>query len=120
LRCKGVIVKTLFGFTAAVLLGVSSVAVAQVNLPAPNSPGMSPDSAVELLAPSDLMVDRYIKRWLQMHYPDWTAEPHQFMEIGSERYAVVYITSANAPARRIYFRVKKNPMEDDSSPFPLG
>lgn len=112
--------KTLASLAATILLGASGLAVAQVNLPSPNSPGMSPDSAVELLAPSDLMVDRYIKRWLQMHYPGWTADPHEFMEIGSERYAVVYITSANAPGRRIYFRVKKNPMEDDSSPFPLG
>lgn len=112
--------KSFASFAAAILLGVSTLAVAQVNLPNPQSPGMSPDSAVELLAPSDIMVDRYIKRWLQMHYPGWTAEPHQFMEIGTERYAVVYITSASAPSRRIYFRVKKNPMEDDSSPFPLG
>lgn len=112
--------KSFTSFAAAILLGASALAVAQVNLPNPQSPGMSPDSAVELLAPSDIMVDRYIKRWLQMHYPGWTAEPHQFMEIGSERYAVVYISSANATSRRIYFRVKKNPMEDDSSPFPLG
>jgi hypothetical protein len=112
--------KSFASFAAAILLGVSTLAVAQVNLPNPQSPGMSPDSAVELLAPSDLMVDRYIKRWLQQHYPGWTAEPHQFMEIGTERYAVVYISSAKETSRRIYFRVKKNPMEDDSSPFPIG
>lgn len=112
--------KSFASFAAAILLGVSTLTVAQVNLPNPQAPGMSPASAVELLAPSDLMVDRYIKRWLQTHYPGWTAEPHQFMEIGTERYAVVYISSATETSRRIYFRVKKNPMEDDSSPFPLG
>ena len=112
--------KTIANFAAAILLGVSTFAVAQVNLPNPQSPGMSPDSAVELLATSDLMVDRYIKRWLHMHYPGWSADPHEFMEIGMERYAVVYITSPEAPGRRVYFRVKKNPMEDDSSPFPIS
>jgi|SRR4051812_48729302 len=112
--------KTFASLGAVILLGISTFAVAQVNLPTPGSPGMSPDSAVELLAPNDIMVDRYIKRWLQMHYPGWSADPHQFMQIGAERYAVVYITSANAPGRRVYFRVKKNPMEDDSSPFPTN
>ena len=43
------------------------------------------------------------------HYPGWDAEPHEFMDIGMERYAVVYITSANNPARRIYFRVSNGP-----------
>ena len=110
--------KALASFTAFALLGVATLASAQVNLPNPQAPGNSPDSAVQLLATNDLMVDRFIRRWLHQHYPGWDAQPHEFMEIGTERYAVVYITSANEPGRRVYFRVQKNPMEDDQSPFP--
>ena len=58
-------------------------------------------------ATNDLMVDRQIKRWLKTHYPGWDAEPHEFQELGIERYAVVYITSTNNPGRRVYFRVMK-------------
>jgi hypothetical protein len=75
-------------------------------------------NAVRLVATNDLMVDRFIKRWLRTHYPGWDAEPHEFQEMGPERYAVVYITSPNNPGRRVYFRVQKNQMEDDGSPFP--
>jgi len=31
----------------------------------------------------------------------------------------VYITAPQQPGRRIYFRVQKNPMEDDQSMPPL-
>ena len=53
------------------------------------------------------------------HYPCWNAEPHEFMDIGMERYAVVYISSANTPGRRIYFRVQSRMAEDDEAGFPL-
>jgi len=111
--------KTLASLAAIVLLGASQMAVAQINMPNPGAPGSSPDTAVRLVVTSDLMLDRYIKRWLHQHYPGWDADPHQFMEIGPERYAVVYITAPQQPGRRIYFRVQKNPMEDDQSMPPL-
>ena len=110
--------KTLARLTASVLLGAATFAGAQVNIPNPQTPGNSPDSAVRLLATNDIMVDRFIRRWLHQHYPGWDAQPHEFMEIGSDRYAVVYISSANEPGRRIYFRVQRNPLEDDQDPFP--
>ena len=99
------------------LLGFASVAGAQINMPSPGAPGSSPESAVRLVSTSDLMVDRQIKRWLKAHYSGWDADPHEFQEIGIERYAVVYITSANNPARRVYFRVMKHQNEDDTG-FP--
>src|SRR5688500_975992 len=94
------------------LLGFASVAGAQITMPSPGAPGSSPETAVRLVSTSDLMVDRQIKRWLKAHYPGWDADPHEFQEIGIERYAVVYITSANNPARRVYFRVMKHQNED--------
>jgi hypothetical protein len=110
--------KTLASIAAVVLLGAAPFVAAQVNLPPPGSPGMSPDTAVRIVVTSDLMVDRQIRSWLRRHYPGWTADPHQFMDIGFERYAVVYINAQNQPGRRVYFRVMKNPMEDDQAPFP--
>jgi len=98
----------MFKFTSLVavtLLGVSTAAMAQVSLPDPSAPGMSPGTAVRMHATSDLMVDRFINNWLRKHYPGWNAEPHEFTEIGFERYAVVYITSPNNPGRRVYFLV---------------
>ena len=103
---------------AITLLGFASVAGAQINMPSPGAPGSSPETAVRLVSTSDLMVDRQIKRWLKAHYPGWDADPHEFQEIGIERYAVVYITSANNPARRVYFRVMKHQNEDDMAGFP--
>jgi hypothetical protein len=100
------------------LLGFAPDAFAQVNLPNPTAPGGSPESAVRLVMTSDLMVDRQISRWLRTHYPGWNADPHEFMEIGMERYAVVYITSPNNPGRRVYFRVMKNQNDDDRSAIP--
>jgi hypothetical protein len=102
---------------AVTLLGAASLAPGQVNLPNPQQPGMSPESAVRLVIPNEIMVDRYITRWLRQHYPGWSADPHEFMDIGFERYAVVYITSPNNPGRRVYFRVMKHQNEDDTA-FP--
>jgi hypothetical protein len=111
--------KILASLAATILLGAAVAAVAQVNLPNPQAPGNSPDSAVRILSTSDIMVDRFIKRWLRQHYPGWSADPHEFMEIGAERYAVVYITSPDQPGHRVYFRVQKTPLEDDNEqPFP--
>lgn len=100
------------------LLGAAGAAGAQVQLPDPGAPGNSPDTAVRIVATSDLMVDRFIKRWLRAHYPGWNADPHEFREIGIERYAVVYITSPDHPARRVYFRVSGR-LQDDDGGFPL-
>jgi hypothetical protein len=77
---------------------------------------------VRLVVTNDMMLDRQIKRWLRSHYPGWNADPHEFQELGNERYAVVYISSANNPGRRVYFRVQKFQNEDDMSTgsgFPL-
>ena len=109
---------TLKSLVAVTLLGLAPGAFAQINIPNPQAPGNSPESAVRLVATSDLMVDRFISRWLHTHYPGWNADPHEFTEIGFERYAVVYITSPNNPGRRIYFRVMKNQNEDDNPGFP--
>lgn len=98
---------------AVTLLGVSSLAVGQVNVPDPSAPGMSPGTAVRIHSTSDTMVDRFISRWLRSHYPGWKADPHEFTEIGFERYAVVYITSPNNPGRRVYFRVMSTRGEDE-------
>jgi len=100
------------------LLGAASLSVAQVNMPNPQTPGMSPESAVRLMVTSDLMLDRSISRWLRQHYPGWDAEPHEIMEIGMERYAVVFISTSNQPSRRVYFRIAKSPNEDSESGFP--
>jgi len=109
---------TLQRFVAILLLGFASVAGAQVNIPNPQTPGNSPESAVRLVATSDLMVDRFIARWIRTHYPGWNADPHEFTEIGFERYAVVYISAPDNPGRRIYFRVMKHQSEDDMAGFP--
>jgi hypothetical protein len=109
---------TLQRFVAITLLGFATIAGAQINMPDPSSPGSSPESAVRVVATSDLMVDRFIARWLRTHYPGWNSEPHEFVEIGFERYAVVYITSPDNPGRRVYFRVMKHQNEDDTAGFP--
>jgi hypothetical protein len=98
---------------------VAGAAVAQVNMPNPQAPGNSMDSAVRVMASSDIMVDRFIKRWLRTHYPNWDADPHEYMQFGQERYAVVYIRSSENPSRRIYFRVQSRPGDEmDADPFP--
>ena len=110
-------------FRAAIvsLLGAAGVASAQVNLPAPDLPGSSPGNAVRILATNDLMVDRYIQRWIRTHYPGWDSDPVEYQELGPERYAVVYITSANNPGRRVYFRIQSrmNDPDDDGPRFPM-
>jgi hypothetical protein len=108
-------------FAAITLLGLTAVSGAQINMPNPGAPGGSYESAVRILATSDIMVDRFIKRWLRTHYPGWDAEPHEFMELGNERYAVVYITSPDNPSRRVYFRVARSQREqnEDGGAFPL-
>jgi hypothetical protein len=108
---------TLKSLVAIILLGLAPGAFAQVNIPNPQAPGNSPDSAVRLVATSDLMVDRFISRWIRTHYPGWNADPHEFTDIGFERYAVVYITSPNNPGRRVYFRVMKHQNEDETAGF---
>ena len=110
--------KTIGCFIVITLLGFAPDAFAQVNIPNPSAPGASPESAVRLVATSELMVDRHISRWLRTHFPGWSADPHEFMEIGFERYAVVYITSPNNPGRRVYFRVMKHQNEDEGSGIP--
>ena len=112
--------KTIRTVLAAATLLVAGAAVAQVNIPNPNAPGGSMESAVRVIASNDLMVDRFIKRWLRTHYPNWRADPHEYMEFGDERYAIVYISSPDHPSRRVYFRVKNRPGEDvdDRDPFP--
>ena len=47
------------------LLGAAGAASAQINMPAPGSPGSSPDYAVRINVTSELMVDRFITRWLR-------------------------------------------------------
>jgi hypothetical protein len=97
----------------------AGTAVAQVNIPNPQTPGNSMESAVRVIATNDFMVDRFIKRWLRTHYPNWQADPHEYMEFGDERYAVVYISSSGNPSRRVYFRVKSRPGDEmDTDPFP--
>jgi hypothetical protein len=109
--------KTLESLVVITLLGAAPAAFAQINMPNPAAPGSSPETAVRLVSTSDIMVDRQISRWLKAHYPGWDADPHEFMEIGMERYAVVYITSKDNPGRRVYFRVMKHQNEEDSG-FP--
>lgn len=104
---------------AASLLGLATFASAQISIPNPGAPGGSMETAVRIVATSDLMIDRTISRWLRTHYPGWEADPHEFQDIGGERFAVVYITHPENSARRVYFRVVRSHADpDDSSPFP--
>jgi len=109
--------KALRSLLVVTLLGAASVAGAQVNLPDPTLPGGSMDSAVRIVAPNELMIDRFIKRWLRTHYPGWDADPYEIKEFGEERYAVVYITSSNNSGRRVYFKLNKTQNDDDDDPF---
>jgi len=113
--------KTLKSLVAITLLGAASVAGAQVNIPNPTLPGGSYESAVRLVVTNEMMLDHQIKRWIRTHYPGWDAEPHEFQDLGEERYAVVYITSANNPGRRVYFRVQRSQADGNNEPgsFPL-
>jgi hypothetical protein len=100
------------------LLGIASAASAQVNIPDPSQPGASMNTAVRIVAPNELMADRYIKRWLRTHYPGWDAEPYEIQELGMERYAIVYITSSSNPGRRVYFKLNQTVHDDDDNGFP--
>ena len=113
--------KTLNSLVAITLLGAASVAGAQVNIPDPQLPGASMQSAVRLVVTNEMMLDRQIKRWIHAHYPGWNADPHEFQNLGEERYAIVYITSANNPGRRVYFRVQRSQADGNNEPgsFPL-
>jgi aspartate/methionine/tyrosine aminotransferase len=113
--------KILNSLIAITLLGATSVAGAQVNIPNPQMPGGSYESAVRLIVTNDVMLDRQIARWLHVHYPGWDADPHEFQNLGEERYAIVYITSPNNPGRRVYFRLQRSQAEgnDDPGSFPL-
>src|SRR5690349_17498682 len=90
---------------AASLLGAAPAAWAQVSLPNPQLPGSSPHNPVRLVSTSDLMVDRAVRRWLNQHYPGWTADPLEFREIGFERFAIVNISAPNQEDRRVYFKL---------------
>lgn len=110
--------KALKSFLAVTLLGAASVASAQVNIPDPSMPGGSMNSAVRLVATSEIMIDRQIKRWIRTHYPGWDAEPYEIQEFGAERYAVVYITATNNPGQRVYFKINKTVNDEDDMGFP--
>ena len=113
--------KILNSLVAVTLLGAASVAGAQINIPNPQLPGGSFESAVRLVVTNEMMLDRQIKRWIHTHYPGWDADPHEFQNLGEERFAVVYITSANNPGRRVYFRVQRSQADGNNEPgsFPL-
>jgi hypothetical protein len=113
--------KTMKLLAAATLLGLGTLAIGQVNLPNPQAPGNSPDSAVRLVVTSDLMVDRQIQRWLRTHYKGWDSDPHEFQQMGDERYAVVYISHKDHPSRRVYFRLLQNHADPDNqgAAFPF-
>jgi hypothetical protein len=99
---------------AITLLGAAGLAGAQINMPNPAAPGGSFQSAVRVVATSDLMIDRFISRWLRTHYPGWNAEPHEFQQLADERYAVVYLTHSDHPSRRVYFRVLQSQSDPDN------
>jgi hypothetical protein len=111
--------RTVKGLLIVALLGAASAATGQVNIPDPSVPGSSMMNAVRVVATNDLMVDRFIKRWIRTHYPGFDADPYEVQEFGSERYAVVYITAAKEPGRRVYFKLNKSIRDDEDSPFPL-
>jgi hypothetical protein len=112
--------KTIKCLVAITLLGAAGMTGAQVNMPNPAAPGGSFQSAVRVVATSELMIDRFIARWLRAHYPGWDADPHEFQELGNERYAVVYIQHAEHPGRRVYFRVLQSQADPDAGgDFPL-
>ncbi|MEJ0085532.1 MAG: hypothetical protein WDO72_07615 [Pseudomonadota bacterium] len=110
--------KALKNFLVLTLLGAAPLAGAQVDIPDPNVPGGSMNSAVRIVATNELMIDRQIKRWIRTHYPGWDADPYEIQEFGAERYAVVYITSSGNPGRRVYFKVNKTVNDEDDMGFP--
>jgi hypothetical protein len=103
------------------LLGAAGTVSAQLNMPDPTVPGSSMNNPVRLMAPSDVMVDRQIARWLRTHYPGWSADPYEIQDMGMERFAVVRISAANQQNRRVYFKLISNQNDpearDTSFPF---
>lgn len=110
--------KLLKAIIAVTLLGAATTAGAQVNIPDPNQPGGSMNTAVRIVGTNEIMIDRYIKRWIRTHYPGWDADPYDIQEFGQERYAIVYITSSGNPGRRVYFKLQRSQNEDDDDGFP--
>jgi hypothetical protein len=97
---------------AASLL-VAPAAFAQISLPNPQVPGSSPNNPIRLVSTSDLMLDRAVRRWLNQHYPGWTADALEIREIGFERFAVVNISAPNQEDRRVYFKLATRQTDDD-------
>lgn len=112
--------KVISRIAAVTLLGLG-IAQAQISIPNPTDPGASYETAVRLVSTSDLMLERQIERWLRTHYKGWEADPHQFQQMGDERYAIVYISHKDHPSRRVYFRILKSHSDPDnqSSTFPF-
>jgi|SRR5690349_4938799 hypothetical protein len=112
--------KAISRIAAVTLLGLG-IAQAQIKMPDPTAPGASYESAIRLVSTSDLMLERQISRWLRTHYKGWDADPHEFQQVGDERYAVVYITHKDHPGRRVYFRILQSQSDPDnqSSSFPF-
>ena len=104
-----------FSRLAAVTLLGLGFAHAQIDMPNPSQPGGSFETAVRIVATNELMIDRFISRWLRTHYPGWDADPHQFQDLGDERYAVVYISHKDHPSRRVYFRVLQSQADPDNN-----
>jgi hypothetical protein len=103
------------------LLGLASLASGQISMPDPTIPGGSINSAVRIVATSEIMIDRFIRRWLRTHYPGWDADQYDLQEMGPERYAVVNISAANQPNRKVYFRIIENQNDPEAreSGFPF-
>ena len=111
--------KTTARLLAVALLGVTSFAVAQINMPNPRRPGPrrkqtpygSPTRPTSWwIAPSGAGSISTI--------PVGMPSRTEFMNIGPDRYAVVYITSANNAGRRVYFRVSSGMDNDDGAMSP--
>jgi hypothetical protein len=99
---------------AASLWVAASAAFAQINLPNPQLPGSTPHNPVRLVSTSDLMVDSAVRRWLNQHYPGWTADALEFREIGFARFAVVNISAPNQADRQVYFKLATQQNDDDA------
>lgn len=112
--------KVISRIAAVILLGVG-IAGAQISMPDPTAPGASYQTAVRLVSTSDIMLQRQISRWLRTHYKGWDADPHEFQQVGDERYAIVYLSHKDHPSRRVYFRILQSQSDPDnqSDSFPF-
>ena len=117
----GEVMKTLKNTLILCMLLGASGAFAQINMPDPTLPGSSMNNPVRIVATSELMIDRHIRRWLRQHYPGWDAEAFEMQDMGHERFAVVRISATNQQSRRVYFRViaNQNDPEARESTFPF-